>query len=98
MLAFAPQLKANQMGWAVATSGVFPMMIGAISFPVILRGFRAVRDPTPVKIQTTIRIGIFTIIPLAASFGFLGAGPWWGLALFGLTMPSLYFSLRFRVT
>ena len=98
MLAFAPQLNPNQAGWAVPANGVFPIMIGAIAFPVVLRGFRAVRDPTPIKIQTTIRIGIFTIIPLAASFAFLGAGPWWGLALFGLTIPSLYFSLRFRVT
>jgi 4-hydroxybenzoate polyprenyltransferase len=98
MLAFAPQLNANQAGWAIPASGVFPMMIGAISFPVVMRGFRAVREPTPIKIQTTIRIGIFTIIPLAASYAFLGAGPWWGLGLFSLTIPSLYFSLQFRVT
>ena len=38
------------------------------------------------------------IIPLAASYAFLGAGPWWGLGLFSLTIPSLYFSLKFRVT
>lgn len=98
MLAFAPQLSPNQAGWALPANGVFPLMIGAISFPVVMRGFRAVREPTPIKIQTTIRIGIFTIIPLAASYAFLGAGPLWGLALFGLTIPSLYFSLQFRVT
>jgi len=98
MLAFAPQLDANRAGWALPVNGTFPMMIAAISFPVVLRGFRAVREPTPVKIQTTIRIGIFTIIPLAASYAFLGAGPWWGLGLFSLTIPSLYFSLKFRVT
>lgn len=98
MLACAPQLDANRAGWALPVNGVFPMMIAAISFPVVLRGIRAVREPTPLKIQTTIRIGIFTIIPLAASYAFLGAGPWWGLGLFSLTIPSLYFSLKFRVT
>ena len=98
VLAFAPQLNANQAGWNVQTNSIFPLMIGMIAFPVILRGFRAVKDPTPVKIQTAIRVGIFTIIPLAASYAFLGAGPMWGLVLFGLTIPSLYLSIRFRVT
>ena len=51
MLAFAPQLKANQMGWARSRPAAhFPAMIGAISFPVMcFAGFRAVRDPTPCK-------------------------------------------------
>ena len=98
MLAFAPELKVNRAVWNVQTNTIFPLMIGMIALPVILRGFRAVQNPTPVKIQTAIRVGIFTIIPLAASYAFLGAGPVWGLALFVLTIPSLYLSVRFRVT
>jgi 4-hydroxybenzoate polyprenyltransferase len=98
VLAFAPQLNANQAGWKIQTDSLFPLMIGMIALPVVMRGFRAVQDPTPIKIQTAIRVGIFTIIPLAASYAFLGAGPAWGLAVFGLTIPSLYLSLRFRVT
>lgn len=98
MLALAPELNPNQAGWNVQTNTIFPLMIGMIALPVIMRGFRAAQDPSPVKIQTAIRVGIFTIIPLAASYAFLGAGPVWGLALFLLTIPSLYLSVRFRVT
>jgi len=54
--------------------------------------------PTPQNIQTTIRIGILSIIPLAASFAFLGAGPGWGLGVFALVIPSIVLSARFRVT
>ena len=98
ILAFAPQLARDPMPWHVSPKGVFPIMIGLIALPVVLRGLRATGDPTPVKIQTTIRVGIFTIIPLAASFAFLGAGPVWGVAVFMLTLPSIILSLRFRVT
>ena len=98
MLAVAPQMAANQAGWHVSTKDMFPLMIGMISLPVIVRGFRAVRDPSPVKIQTAIRVGILTIIPLAASFAFLGAGPTWGITIFLLTVPTLYLAIRFRVT
>ena len=98
MLAFAPQMAKNPVGWHVSPSRVFPIMIGMIAFPVVLRGLRAIGDPTPIRIQVTIRVGIFTIIPLAASFAFLGAGPVWGLAIFVLTVPSIMLALRFRVT
>ncbi len=98
ILAFAPQMAGNAVGWHVSPNKVFPIMIGMIAFPVILRGLRAIGDPTPIKIQTTIRVGIFTIIPLAASFAFLAPGPAWGLIVFMLTIPSLMLALRFRVT
>lgn len=97
-LAFAPQLADRPMGWHMSPAKVFPAMIGMIALPVVIRGLRAVIDPTPAKIQTTIRIGILTIIPLAASFAFLGAGPAWGLAVFALAIPSIGLSMRFRVT
>jgi 4-hydroxybenzoate polyprenyltransferase len=98
MLAFAPQLAPPGMPWHVAPARVFPLMIGIIACPVVLRGFRAVGDPTPARIQTAIRVGILTIIPLAASFAVLGAGPEWGVAVFLLTAPSIMLSVQFRVT
>ncbi|MGI9473033.1 MAG: UbiA family prenyltransferase [Rubripirellula sp.] len=98
MLAIAPQMAVNQAGWHLSPKNAFPLMIGMIALPVIMRGIRAVRDPSPVMIQTAIRVGILTIIPLAASFAFLGAGPTWGIAIFLLAVPTIYLSLRFRVT
>lgn len=98
ILAFAPQTAANSVGWHVSPSGAFPIMIGLIAMPVVLRGLRARNDPTPAKIQTTIRVGILTVIPLAASFAVLGAGPVWGLAVFSLAIPSIALAMRFRVT
>lgn len=98
MIALAPQLARGAVAWHASPTGTFPWMIGMIAFPVVVRGIRAVRDPTPDKIQMTIRVGILTIIPLAAAYAFLGAGPRFGLAIFALVVPSLWLSAHFRVT
>ncbi len=103
MLAFAPQTASPQIAqgniaWHMSTGGPFPMMIALIALPVILRGLRVISDPTPAKIQTTIKVGVLTIIPLAAAFAFLGAGPVWGLAVFSLAVPSIVLGSRLRVT
>ena len=98
MMAFAPQLERAPMGWHIDVRLMFPMLIGLVAFPVVIRAFRAVQDPTPAKIQMTMRIGILSIIPLAAAFAFLGAGQAWGLAIFFLVVPSLLLAQKFRVT
>ena len=99
LLAVAPQLQRAPIGWHLADLRfTFPMLIGLIAFPVIIRAFRAVRDPTPAKIQVTMQVGILTIIPLSAAFAFLGAGQIWGLAIFALVVPALLLTKAFRVT
>lgn len=99
MLAFAPQLAlARDMGWTVSTTDTFPLIIGMISLPVVVRAVRAVRSPTPANIQMAIRVGILSIIPLAAAYAFLGAGSGWALAIFALVIPSLFLATRLRVT
>ncbi len=98
MLAFAPQLAKQPQSWHVSTLVAFPVLVGLIAFPVVLRAFRACNAPTPAKIQATMRIGILTIIPLGASFALLGAGPWWAIGIFALVVPSLLLSAKFRVT
>jgi 4-hydroxybenzoate polyprenyltransferase len=97
LLAFAPQLNEGPMDWHLPRQ-VFAFVIGMIAFPVILRALRAVNDPTPRKIQTTIRVGILSIIPFAAAFAFLGAGAAYGLAVFGLAIPAIFLAIKFRVT
>ena len=97
-LAFAPRLAEGPMGWHLPTARVFPLLIGMIVFPVIMRAIRTVKDPIPGNIQMAIRVGVLTLIPLAASFALLGAGPVWGLAIVALFLPSIFLALRFRVT
>ena len=98
LMAFSPQLAGGAMNWQVDVNRLFPLLIGMIALPVVLRGFRLMSDPSPEKIQTTIRAAILSIIPFAAAFAFLGAGPVYGLAVFALVVPAIALSIRFRVT
>lgn len=98
MLALAPQLARVPVQWQASPTGLFPALIAMIAFPVIVRAFRAVRDPSPAKIQMAIRVGILSIIPLAAAYAFLGAGPIWGLIIFALVVPAMLLAVRLRVT
>lgn len=103
LLALAPQLALNPRhpdvaSWHASPTSLFPLMIGLVAFPVLVRAFRAVRDPSPAKIQMAIRVGILSIIPLAAVYAFLGAGPGWAMAVFALAVPSILLAARLRVT
>ncbi len=104
LLALSPHVLASSGGpagpqdWHTDTQRTFPLMIGLIGLPVIVRASRAVAVPTPRNIQTTIGVGILSIIPLAASLAFLGAGLAWGLAIIALVVPSIALAGRFRVT
>jgi len=98
VLAFAPQTAGPNVGWRVSPGGPFPFLIGLIVFPVIMRGVRIFRDPSPAKIQNMIRAGVLTMIPLAACFALLGAGRAWGLAVFSLVVPAILLAARMRVT
>jgi 4-hydroxybenzoate polyprenyltransferase len=97
-LAFAPRLAEGPMGWHLPTARIFPLLIGMIAFPVIMRAIRTVNDPSPGNVQMAIRVGVLTLIPLAASFALLGAGPVWGLAIVALFLPAIFLAMRFRVT
>ncbi|MCA9135538.1 MAG: UbiA family prenyltransferase [Planctomycetales bacterium] len=100
MLAVAPGLSepAQRAGWAIRPGGQFATLILLIVSPIALRGFRVQMDPQPAAIGNTIRAAILTIIPLAASFAFLGAGQMWGLVIFALVVPAILLSMHLRVT
>ncbi|QDV88573.1 prenyltransferase [Stieleria magnilauensis] len=99
-LALAPSfsLAETRVGWAIASTSQFAMLIGLIFLPIALRGLRAQLHPEPAVIGNLIRISILTIIPLSAAFAFLGAGPAWGVAVFALVVPALLLATRLRVT
>ena len=98
LLAMAPRLALGGLDWQVDPLQQFPILIAMVAFPVVARGFRAVRDPQPQRIQTAIKIGVLSIIPLAAAFAMLGAGPVWGLCVFALVIPAILLASRLRVT
>ena len=98
MLAFAPQLAGPRADWHVPTGRTFPSLIFLIAGPVVVRQARLLIDAPPQRIQYSVRVGVLTIIPLAAAFAFLGAGPGWGITVFLLVVPSLVLASRFRVT
>lgn len=76
----------------------FAWLIALMGLPVIIRGWRAVRQPTPGNVQQTIRVGVLSIIPLAAAVAFLGAGPRWGLGVFSLLFAARALGSRLRIT
>ena len=84
--------------WWINPDKQFPLLIGLIACPTLLRGLRLQVEPTPTNIQNAIRAGILSIIPLAASFAFLGAGKMWGLITFALVVPAIVLAMRLRVT
>jgi 4-hydroxybenzoate polyprenyltransferase len=98
VLAFAPSTAVGNLVFRIDPGRHFPILIGLIAFPVILRGLRLQGDPSPAKIQAAIRAGVLTIIPLAAAFALLGAGRLWGLIVFSLVFPAIVLATRLRVT
>ncbi|QDT03021.1 prenyltransferase [Rubripirellula lacrimiformis] len=103
LLATAPWLAPPEdqvvlLDWDPAVVRMFPLLIAMIAFPVVIRAFRAVRSPSPAHIQMAIRVGILSMIPLAAAYAYLGAGQVWAMVIFALVVPSLLLAARFRVT
>lgn len=98
MLALAPSFAAGPVKWVMNFGKMFPLLIGMIAIPVLIRAFRVQTDTTPANLQNTIRAGVLTVIPLAAAFAMLGAGRFWGLAIFSLIIPAIILAARLRVT
>ncbi len=98
LLAQSPRMFSAPRDWQVDIQRTFPLLIGLLGLPVMIRALRAVADSTPANIQTTIRVGILSIIPLAAAFAFLGAGTLGGIAVFALIVPAIVLASRLRVT
>ncbi|MEM6688031.1 MAG: UbiA family prenyltransferase [Planctomycetota bacterium] len=99
IMAFGPTLTGfEQRGVRLDSRIAFPLLIGLIGGPVIVRFFKAIRDPDPSSIGPAMRLSILTIVPLSAAHALLGAGPSWGFAVFFLSIPGLILSAKIRVT
>lgn len=74
------------------------VFIGLLSGGVLVRGWRTLGDGGPPRVQGLVRVGLLTLIPLAATFATLGAGRVAGLAIFSLLVPAIVLSSRIRMT
>lgn len=97
-LAIAPRLAPPETIWMFAPDMRYALLIGLITFPIVMRAFRAAPDPRPELIQNLIRIGVLNIIPYSAALALLVAGPLWAFAIFCLTVIALLTSIKMRVT
>lgn len=98
LMAWTPRLAAAGITWHVDTGRTFPLLIGLVAAPVLGRQARLWFHADPSRVQSAVRVGVLSIIPLAACFALLGAGAGAGIAVFALMIPSLALANRFRVT
>ena len=98
IVALSPRFVDGDVVWKMNPDVQFPILVGLIAFPAVMRGLYAAIGPSPETIKSAIKTGIMTIIPLAASIAVLGAGRNCGLAVFALMIPSILLSTRLRVT
>lgn len=97
-MALAPEFAPAGMLWNALPPKRFPLLIGLIASTIIVRGLRVSLNPEVPAIQSLVRIGILTLIPFAAAFALLAAGPLAALATFALVIPAILTAARIRVT
>ena len=98
LLAFVPVVAGPFAGFRFRGNAQFALLIGMLGVTVLVRGWNLLSDPTPQRVQLTVRLALLTIIPLAAAFALLGAGIAYGLAIFALVVPAMIVGARFRMT
>lgn len=98
LLAFSPQLAGPDAGLQFSGGGPFALLIAMLAFTTLLRGAKVFTDPRPERVQIAVKVALLTLIPLAAAFALLGAGPFYGLAIFGLVFPATLLAARFQMT
>ena len=77
-----------QTGTVATESKFAPVLAGVWAMLLAIPLWRAVSEPTPVRVQAAVRVGILGLIPLDALLAFAGTG-WIGLSLLALLVPAL---------
>ncbi|EMI52656.1 UbiA family prenyltransferase [Rhodopirellula sallentina] len=107
LLAWAPRFAgigfegdgpAWMTAWRVDPVLIFPAAILLMLATTLLRARSATMNPSPTKIQGTIRAGLMAIIPIAAAITMLAVGAEIALLVFALMLPSRLLGQHFRVT
>jgi len=97
VLASAPRVAPAGF-WMFEADLRYSFLVGLITLPVLMRGLRISVASRPEAIQNVIRSGVLNLIPYSAAIMLLIAGPWWGLAVFGLAIAAMLTARRLRVT
>lgn len=97
-LALAPTLAPAGTPWVFAPDLRFVALIGLITFPVVMRAYRASSDPRPEAIQNLIRIGVLNVIAYSAALTLIVAGMAWAFVVFALSFLAIMMSAKLRVT
>jgi 4-hydroxybenzoate polyprenyltransferase len=97
-IALAPALAPAGTPWVFAPDLRFVVLIALITFPVVMRAYRASADPRPEVIQNLIRIGVLNVIAYSAALTLIVAGVAWAFVVFALSFLAILLSAKLRVT
>lgn len=97
-MAIAPWMAPEGTDFHFRGDWGFSLLIALLGGTVLLRVGRLLGDSSPQRVQMAVKLSLLTIIPLAASFALLGAGPLFGFAIFALLVPATILAGQFRVT
>lgn len=97
VLAYSPNLAPPGTVLHIG-QGPFALLVVLLAATFLYRAAGAVVDPRPQRVQVAVKAALLTFIPLAAAVALLGAGPFYGLAVFGLVFPAILLASRFRMT
>jgi len=97
-IALAPRVAPAGTPWVFVPNAQFILLIGLITFPLVIRAFRVSADPRPELIQNLVRMGVLNVIPYSAALTLLVAGSGWALAIFSLAIMAMVSAVRLRVT
>ncbi len=73
----------------MSAENVWVILLAMLAFPVIARCLTAAADPTPHRMQMAVRRCILSLIVFDAAITFVAAGPFWGIVVLSLLVPTM---------
>ena len=98
LLAMAPRFAEVGVQFRFLGDSRFALLIGMLGFTVVYRAAGLLTDPSPKRVQLSVKLALLTLIPLYAAFAMLGAGAMAGLIVFALVIPAMVVSMKFGMT
>jgi len=74
------------------------ILIGLLALSIARRATPAVFDPTPAKVQAGVKLCILSLIVLDAAVVLAVRGPFWGVCVLALLVPTILLGKWFRST
>jgi hypothetical protein len=97
ILAGVPALSANRPPLVVSAGGWY-LLWAALALITSRRCLLVVFDPVAPHVQTAVRHCVHSIIVLDAAVCAGYAGPFWGLAVLSLLLPTVLLTIWLRAT